>query len=85
MKSSRLVEPAFFDLAGASAYLGGALQVRTLRRLVAQPGGLPHYRIGKGKVMIRRADLEAYLEQHRQTPVNLDSLAARAIQEFRQK
>jgi hypothetical protein len=29
------IEPAYFDLAGASAYLGGALQVRTVRRLVA--------------------------------------------------
>jgi hypothetical protein len=36
------VEPAYFDLAGASAYLGGAWEVRTLRRLIAQLGGLPH-------------------------------------------
>jgi hypothetical protein len=32
-------EPAYFDLAGASAYPGGALQVRTLRRLIAGSGG----------------------------------------------
>ncbi|MHB8156191.1 MAG: MerR family transcriptional regulator [Desulfocucumaceae bacterium] len=85
MKSSRPIEPAFFDLAGASAYLGGALQVRTLRRLIAQPDGLPHYRIGRGKVLIKRADLDAYLAHHRQTPADLDTLAEKAIREFRQK
>jgi len=83
MKSSRPIEPAFFDLAGASAYLGGALQVRTLRRLISQPGGLPYYQVGRGKVMIRRADLDAWLAQHRQEPVDLDAIADQAITELR--
>lgn len=85
MRSSPKIEPAFFDLAGASAYLGGALQVRTLRRLIMQPGGLPHYRVGRGKVMIRRADLDAFLEAHKRNPLDLDALADQAIAELRER
>jgi hypothetical protein len=78
------IEPSYFDLAGASAYLGGALSVRHLRRLVAQPGGLPHYRIGgRGKLMISKADLDAFLAAHRRLPVDLDGLADQAIRELR--
>jgi excisionase family DNA binding protein len=76
------VEPAYFDLAGASAYLGGAWEVRTLRLLIAQPGGLPHYRVGRGKLMIKRADLDAFLERHRREPMNLDEIAHQALVEI---
>lgn len=80
------IEPAFFDLAGASAYLGGALEVRTLHRLIMQPDGLPHYRIGsRGKIMIRRADLDAFLAECRHEPVDLDAIADLAIKEFQSK
>lgn len=84
MKSSRpiKIEPALFDLAGASAYLGGALSVRHLRRLIARPGGLPHYRIGKGKVMIRVTDLETFLAIYRQEPMDLDRIADEALAEM---
>jgi excisionase family DNA binding protein len=76
------VEPAYFDLAGASAYLGGAWEVRTLRRLIAQPGGLPHYRVGRSKILIRRADLDGYLAQHRHEPLDLDRIADEALAEM---
>jgi len=87
MKSSPpKIEPAFFDLAGASAYLGGALEVRTLRRLIMQPDGLPHYRIGpRGKIMVARADLDAFLAGHRREPVDLDALADAALRELKGK
>lgn len=76
------VEPAYFDLAGASDYLGGAWEVRTLRRLIAQPGGLAHYRVGRGKLMIKRADLDAFLERHRREPLDLDRIASEAVAEI---
>jgi excisionase family DNA binding protein len=76
------ITPAYFDLQGASAYTGGALSVRTLRRLIAQPGGLPYYRIGKGKIMVRRTDLETYLENHRRDPMDLNALADQAVREL---
>jgi excisionase family DNA binding protein len=85
MRSSLKIEAAYFDLVGASAYLGGALQVRTLRRLIAQPGGLPFYRVGRGKVMVRRQDLDAWLSQHRQEPVDLNALADQALAELKRK
>lgn len=81
MKSSSPIEPAFFDLNGASLYLGGALSVRTLRRLIAV-GELPFYRIGRGKIMLKKADLDQCLSQHRQTAIDLDALAEEAISEL---
>jgi excisionase family DNA binding protein len=83
MRSSRPIDPAFFDLAGASTYTGGGLSIRTLRRLIAQPGGLPHHRIGRGKLLIKKADLDAFLAEHRQEPVDLDRIANEAIAELR--
>jgi len=79
------ITPAYFDLAGASAYLGGAWEVRTLRRLISQPGGLPHYRVGRGKVLIKREDLDAYMERHRREPVDLHRIANEALTEMRVK
>jgi excisionase family DNA binding protein len=75
------IQPAYFSLAGASAYLGGALSVRTLRRLIAEPGGLPHIRAVRGKILISRADLDAWLGARRHEPVDLDKIAAKAIRE----
>jgi hypothetical protein len=51
-----LATPAFFDLAGASAYLGGAYSIRTLRRLIGV-GELPFYLRGRGKILIKKDDL----------------------------
>lgn len=84
MRSSRPIKPEYFDLAGASDYTGGGLSVRTLRRLIARPGGLPHYRIGRGKLMISRTDLDRFLEAHKQTTIDLDALADEALKELRQ-
>jgi excisionase family DNA binding protein len=81
MKSSRPVEPQYFDLQGASFYVGGGLSVKALRRLISEPGGLPHYRV-RGKILIRRADMDDWLEGKRRTPVDLDKLAAEAVAEI---
>lgn len=76
------IEPQFFDLHGASAYTGGGLSVRTLRRLISEPGGLPFYQAGRGKILIKRADLDAWLEGRRREPQDLDKLAAEALAEM---
>jgi excisionase family DNA binding protein len=81
MKQST-VEPAFFDLTGASAYTGGGLSIRTLRRLISEPGGLPYYQAQRSKILIKRADLDAYLEARRREPQDLDKLAAAAVAEM---
>ena len=75
------IEPAFFDLAGARAYLGGALSVRTLRRLIGT-GDLPFYRRGRGKIMLKKSDLDNFLAQHRQEAVDLDALADEVMEEL---
>lgn len=79
MRSSPKIEPAFFDLAGASAYMGGAMSTRTLRRLITQAGGLPYHRAGRGKIIIKRADLDCFLERCRHEPLDLDALADLAV------
>lgn len=81
MKPSPPIEPAFFDLNGAHLYLGCSLSVRTLRRLIAV-GELPYYRRGRGKIMLKKADLDAFLSQHRHTAVDLDVLANAALAEL---
>ena len=84
----RLITPiaaAYFDLSGASAYTGGALSVRSLRRLICEPGGLPYIRVGRGKIMVKKADLDDFLEAHRRKPLDLDALADQAVNELRAK
>jgi len=49
----------------------------------SQPGGLPHHRIGRGKLLIKKADLDAFLAKHRQVPVDLDRIADEALAELR--
>jgi hypothetical protein len=82
MKSSPKIEAAYFDLAGASAYLGGALSVKRLRVLISQAGGIPSIRAGRGKILISRADLDAWLQARRRVPQDLDKLAAEAVAEL---
>jgi excisionase family DNA binding protein len=78
------IEASFFDLAGASAYLGGAWGVRTLRRMIAA-GHLPFYRVGRSKVMLRKVDLDGFLEEHRQRTVDLDAVVDQALAEMGRK
>ena len=75
------ITPQFFSLAGASEYLGGGLSVRTLRRLITEPGGIPHYRAGQGKILIPKDDLESWLQSRRQEPQDPDQIADDAVRE----
>ena len=76
------IEPAYFDLAGASAYLGGGLSVRSLRRLIAEPDGIPHIRAARGKVLVSRADLDRWLLARRRVPKDLAQLANEVLEEL---
>jgi excisionase family DNA binding protein len=73
------IEPTFLDLASASAYTGGGLSVRTLRRFIAK-GHLPAFRPGGpgGKVLVRKTDLEALIESC-SIFFELDSLASEIV------
>jgi excisionase family DNA binding protein len=53
----------FLSLKALSAYCG--LSVRKLREFLADPGPLPHYRIG-GKILVRRSEFDAWMAQYRQ-------------------
>jgi excisionase family DNA binding protein len=87
MSSSRAnhqIKPEFFSLAGASAYVGGGLSIRSLRRLISQ-GRLPAFRPGGpgGKILVRRADLAALVEGARVSTIDLDALAAEAVADIK--
>jgi hypothetical protein len=79
------INPQYFDLQGASAYTGGALSVRTLRRLISRPGGLAFYQINRGKIMVKKVDLDCYLERYRKEPLDLDKIADQALREMREQ
>jgi excisionase family DNA binding protein len=78
-------EAAYFDLTAASAFTGGGLSVRSLRRLIAT-GRLPAFRPGGpgGKILIRRRDLEALIEGS-PAHLDLDQLVEEAVAEMRGK
>ena len=75
------IDSAYFDLKGASDYTGGGLSVRTLRRLIGEIDGIPYIQAGRGKILIAKADLDAWLQARRHEPQNLDEIAAKAVQE----
>jgi len=78
------IKPEYLDLAAASAYT--SLSVRSLRRLISAPGGLPHYRVrGCGKILVRRRDLEAFMEQFRREALSLDEMADALVKELCQR
>ena len=72
-------EAAYFDLTAASAFTGGGLSIRSLRRLISQ-GKLPAFRPGGpgGKLLIRRRDLEALIEGN-PAHLDLDRLAGEIV------
>lgn len=81
-KSFPPVAPAYFDLKGASAYVGRGLSVKRLRKALTEPGGLPHFRIG-GKILISKKDLDLWLIRFRQEPISLDLLVEEVMAEFK--
>jgi len=81
VKSSRIVEPGYFDLKGLSDYSGGGLSVRTLRKLLSIPGGLPHFRVG-GKILVGKKDFDTWMQRHRQEPLNLDSVVEEVLKDL---
>jgi hypothetical protein len=76
VKSFQNVEPEYLDLKALSQY--SCLSVRTLRVILARPGGPPHYRPG-GKVLIRKRDWDTWLAQFKTAPVDLDALVDEAL------
>jgi len=82
MKSFQNVEPEYLDLKTLSRY--SCLSVRTLRVILARPGGPPHYRPG-GKVLIRKSDWDTWLERFKTAPVDLDALVADVMAEINGK
>jgi Helix-turn-helix domain len=70
----------YLPLRGLAAYSG--LSVRRLRQLLtdlAHP--LPHYRIGGGKVLVRRSEFDAWAARFRvSTSPRLDQLVSEAVE-----
>lgn len=82
MSFSQAIDPEYLDLKGLARY--SSLSVRTLRVILARPGGPPHYRPG-GKVLIRKRDWDTWLAQFKMAPVDLDTLVSQVMGEFKGK
>jgi excisionase family DNA binding protein len=70
-------EPFYLDLKAAAVYC--SISVRTLRAKIKAPGGPPFYRLSR-KILLKRADLDAWLERHK---VDLDEIAAQVLDDLR--
>lgn len=81
MKSSRPVEPAYFDLKGLSAYTGGGLSIRTLRKVLTMPDGLPHFRVG-GKILVSKNDFDSWVKRYRKEPLDLDAVVEEVLKDL---
>jgi excisionase family DNA binding protein len=79
VRSPYPVEPGYLDLKAASIY--SSLSVRTLRRALAEPGGLPCYRPG-GKILLSKDDIDDYLRRFRHEPLSLDNLVEEVLADF---
>ncbi len=63
--------PGFMPIVDAAAWAG--VSRRTMKRWIDQ--GLPRYQSGpRAKVLLRAADIEAFLEQHQTTKPDLDAM-----------
>jgi excisionase family DNA binding protein len=71
------LDSAYLDLKAAAVYC--SLSVRTLRAKIHAPGGPPFYRLSR-KILLRRSDLDAWLERHK---VDLEEIAAQVLKELR--
>ena len=66
----------YLDLRGLSTY--ASLAIPTLRDYLKE-GGLPYYRL-RGKILVRRSDFDAWIEQFRvDEKENLDALVEDAL------
>ena len=71
----------WFSLRGAAGYMG--LSVRTLRAWLTHPERpLPYYRVN-GKILLRRSELDRWLNGFRQVGIrNLDTVADEMIRDL---
>ena len=70
---------SFMSLATAARHVG--LSVRTVRRWVRQ--GLPIFRAGpRAKILVRPADIEAFLKRQQAQQPDLDSLVDEVMRSF---
>ncbi len=71
--------PGFLPLEQAAAWAG--VSVRTLKRWIER--GLPRYQAGpRSKVLIRPADIEAYLTRQQANPPTIDVLVDEVVKEL---
>ncbi len=65
----------YLTLKGLSGYSG--MSVRTLRKALTDPAHpLPHYRVGCGKILVRRSDFDRWINRFRQEGSDLDRLVS---------
>ena len=71
----------YLSLKGLSAYSG--MSVRRLRDACTDPvHSLPHFRVGGGKILVRRSEFDVWMSKFRREAPDLDTLASDILKEM---
>jgi excisionase family DNA binding protein len=74
-----LIKPGYLSIAGAAQY--ASVSKKTVKRWIK--GGLPvHQGTSRGKVLIRPADIDAYLTRKQAPSLDLDALVDGVMREL---
>jgi len=69
-------QPAYLDLRGLAYY--SSLSIRTLRRILQNPGGPPYIRL-RGKLLVKREGWDQWLEDHKDQAQSLEEVVNAAL------
>jgi hypothetical protein len=69
-------QTAYLDLRGLAHY--SSLSIRTIRRILQNPGGPPYIRL-RGKLLVRRESWDQWLDSHKDQAESLDDIVNAAL------
>jgi len=82
MPHSASIQPGYLPLVDAAAWAG--VSVRTLKRWIGR--GLPTYQAGpREKVLIRPADIEAFLNRRQSSQPDLNAMVDEVMRDIQRK
>jgi hypothetical protein len=77
--NSSAIEAKYLDLRALSVYT--SLSVSTWREILKRPGAPNVYRLPE-KILLKKSDVDKWLEQYRQDPIDLDEIVAKILNDL---